>query len=74
MELVLVLAGCALGVIALVQSFRAYDANQILESYRKANNDAERRLSNLYDELRMLEKKHARMVQAVVDVAERIDE
>ncbi len=74
MEGVFLFAAIVLGIIALVQSFRAYDANQMLYFHKRAAETAEFRMRENIDELRRVEKEHARMVQMVTDFADRLNE
>jgi len=74
MEIVFLGAAIVLGMIALVQSFRAYDFAQTIEFFRKDVTRAEERNSALRDELRTVEKEHSRMVQMITDFADRLNE
>lgn len=72
-EIVLV-AAILLGGSAVVQSFRAYDAGVLLKSTERRLESTEFRMSELRDELRRLEKEHARMCQKIVDFADALNE
>ena len=63
-------AAIVAGVAAVVQSFRVYDAEQSLKSTERRLESTEFRMSELRDELRRLEKAHARMCQKIVDFAD----
>lgn len=74
LEYVFLFAAIIFGITALVQSFRASDANQMLQSYKRAAEQSEFRMRENIDELRRVEKEHARMVQMVTDFAYRLNE
>lgn len=67
-------AAVVFGVAAVVQSFRIYDAEDRAKSYKNACEIAEKRWKENIDELRRLEKEHARMCQKIVDFADALND
>jgi uncharacterized protein YlxW (UPF0749 family) len=73
LEIPFLIAALTFGVIAWVQSFRAYDAKQMQESSERQQERSERRLIELQGELRRVEKEHTRLVQKVINLVEEED-
>lgn len=70
MESWFLLAAICFGIVALVQSFRAYDAGQMRDCSERRLESVELRMVELRDELRRVEKEHACLVQKIIDFAE----
>lgn len=71
-ELVIV-AAILLGGCAVVQSFRVYEANNRAFSYKNTAEHMERRWERTVEELRTLEKQHAKLCQKIVDMSEELN-
>ena len=71
-ELVIV-AAILLGGCAVVQSFRVYEANERASMHKNAAENAERYWKRAADELRALEKQHAKLCQRIVDMSENLE-
>lgn len=73
MEILCLIGALFLGITAIVQSFRAYDAGQAAEVSERQREYAERRLIDLRDEMRSLEKKYYKMVQKITDFSDSLE-